>query len=381
MKKKVFFFHPSSELYGADKILIYVMKNFPNYEKNLVLKEKGPLVDFLRKECPDITIHVIATLPIIAKKNFNPSGLIKFLSSFFLFKREINKLNKEQPNIVYLNTLAVIPIFFFYKYPVKIVHIHEILKNNNLLHRLINKIALKKADALICVSKAVSNNLSEIASPLEKEKIKLVHNGIKFTPKITKSDYIFNVDETLINFALIGRIKPTHKGQNLLLDAIAKLPQEYLSRSHFYFVGSVVSGQEYMKDEVIDKINKLKLSEKVTIVPFVEEIEEIYRKMDVVVVPSVFDDPFPTTVLEAMFWEKPVIGTKVGGIPEMIVNNQTGFLVNRDDADDLASKILFFLDNKASILQMGKNGRKHFEENFSEDSFIYNYNSCLESIL
>ena len=50
--KKIVFFHPSSELYGADKILIYVMRNYTDYERVLILRSYGPLVDLVKDELP-----------------------------------------------------------------------------------------------------------------------------------------------------------------------------------------------------------------------------------------------------------------------------------------------------------------------------------------
>ncbi|GHT06110.1 glycosyl transferase [Bacteroidia bacterium] len=381
MKNKILFFHPSSELYGADKILVYIMKNFPDDEKNLILRTDGPLIDLVKKECPDVNIHIIPTLPVIAKKNFTPIGIFKFIAAWTTFKKNVNQVVQEAPTIVYLNTLAVVPILCYYKHTKKIVHIHEILKNNNLLHRIINKMAIKKSDALICVSNAVRDNLLEIAPPQEAEKIRLVHNGITFQTQSTESNPVFETDPQKLNFALIGRIKPTHKGQCLLLDAIAKLPFDRLSRCHFYFVGSPVPGQEYMQDEVVAKINDLNLNEKVTIIPFVKEIEQVYQKMDAVIVPSTFEDPFPTTVLEAMFFAKPVIGTQMGGIPEMIQDKETGFLVNKNDADDLAAKISYFIDNQNVINEMGEKGKLYFEKHFSEESFVHRYNKSLKDLV
>lgn len=384
MKERIAFFHPSSELYGADKILLYIMKNFPDYEKVLILKEEGPLVDWVRKECPQVDIQIIPSLPVIAKKNLGLKGIGQFLASLWAFRKAIQKLfgaNKEHFRIIYLNTLAVLPVFFFFKKPVKIVHVHEILKNNNPLHRLINRTAVRKADALISVSHAVSTNLSEVAPSGMRDKIKVVHNGIKFDSQKTGDHSTFRVDKQFVNFALIGRIKPTHKGQNLLLEAIALLSPAHLAQSHFYLIGSTVPGQEYMETIVTDKINELGFNEKVTLIPFMEKIDRAYRAMDVIVVPSVFEDPFPTTVLEAMYWKKPVIATRVGGVPEMIVDGETGWLVNKNDAHDLASKISQLIDNPEAMAQMGSRGRAHFEKQFSEESFFLNYKACLKSIL
>jgi glycosyltransferase involved in cell wall biosynthesis len=119
----------------------------------------------------------------------------------------------------------------------------------------------------------------------------------------------------------------------------------------------------------------------IDITPFTKEIELIYQKIDIVIVPSVFDDPFPTTVLEGMFFCKPIIGTKVGGIPEMIKDGITGFVVERDNAADLCDKIKYFINNPDKVKEMGINGNNYFLQNFSEECYMKNYSRMLSEIL
>ncbi|MFV0330619.1 MAG: glycosyltransferase family 4 protein [Dysgonomonas sp.] len=381
MSKSIYFFHPSSELYGSDKILTYIVKCYPNYEKTIILKNRGPLIDLLAKECPDVKVEIISSLPIIAKKNLKPKGIISFLISLFKFKTALKRIYKQDPYIIYLNTLATIPILFYYRKQIKIIHVHEILSNTIFFNKIVNLIALKYADTIICVSNAVLRNL-ETAKPKYKEKLKLVRNGINFSkPDELNSGFNFKIDVNKINFALIGRIKPSHKGQKLLLNAISKLPISILQQSHFYFIGSPVQGQEYMLNDVKKTISELRLQDFITIIPFVKEIERVYQKIDVVTVPSTVEDSLPTTVLEGMFFSKPIIGTRIGGIPEMIEDEVSGFITNRDDAEDLSKKIMIFINNPSEIKRMGENGRKLFINNFSEESFYQRYNNVINNIL
>ena len=83
--KKIVFFHPSSELYGADKILIYVMKNYADYDRVLILRSYGPLIDLVKDELPDVNIKIIPEMPIIAKANLKLTGIVNFLKSILHF--------------------------------------------------------------------------------------------------------------------------------------------------------------------------------------------------------------------------------------------------------------------------------------------------------
>lgn len=382
--KIVLFFHPSSDLYGSDKILISIIKNYNTYEKILVLQKTGPLVEVLQKECPDLIIHFEPDIPLFVKKHMTLKGVIRFIYFLIKFNFISKKLQyKFKPNIVYLNTLATSPIvLFFSKKTTKVIHVHEILKNSNIFHRIINSIAINYCNYAICVSKAVLNNMV-IARPQLKHKLKLIYNGVNFNTSnhenASQNLNTYNIKKNKINFALIGRIKPSHKGQYLLLDAISLIQKEILNNAHFYIIGSTVDGQEYMLNDVVNKIKSYDLEDCTTILPFVEKIELVYKMIDVILVPSIVDDSFPTTVLEGMFFSKPIIGTKVGGIPEMIVNDKTGFITNPNDPFDLSEKIKYFILNREKIREMGELSKLYFDNNFSEEIFVRNYNLFLKN--
>ena len=375
-KKTVFFFHPSSDLYGADKILVYVMKNFANHDCFLILRADGPLIEYVKKELPNVKILIMPSLPIIAKVFFNPLGIVRFFRNLILFKRQINTVSKAKPDIVYLNTMATTPLLVLYRKTKRFVHVHEILPNNSIFNKLINRFSLKKADCLICVSEAVKNNLKKSMSGQD-SKLHVVHNGISFD--LAENAATFKYDKTKVNIALIGRIKPSHKGQLLLLEAISKMDKSVRYLVHFYLVGSVVNGQEYMQKQVDDSIVNLGLSNCVEICPFVKEISAVYQAMNIIVVPSVFDDPFPTTVLEGMFWSKPIVATRVGGVPEMIEDEATGYIVEKYNAQMLNEKLSILIQSPELRTTMGNAGRKRFEAFFSEESFNKRYRALLES--
>ena len=376
--KEILFIHPSADMYGSDKILINIIKNYNNSNNTLLIPRNGPLIETLQKECPQLRIIIYPQLPLIAKKNLKLKGIIKFVYSLFLFKRFLKKNRLNSPTIVYLNTLAVTPSLFYFKNSIKLVHVHEILKNNNVLHRFINYLAIQYSNHIICVSNAVANNLKQIANS-KAYKITTIYNGISFN-KENISIPSSRIKSKSINFALIGRIKPAQKGQILLLKAISLLKQEYLEKSRFYLIGSTVQGQEYMLDEVLDEIRKRKLEKYVKIIPFTKDIESIYQHIDVSIVPSLVEDSFPTTILESMYFKKPIIGTYIGGIPEMIESGKNGFTFTPNNAPELSEHIAFFIQHPEKIGIMGKAGQDIFNEKFTLEIFNKNYTHFISNL-
>ena len=109
------------------------------------------------------------------------------------------------------------------------------------------------------------------------------------------------------------------------------------------------------KYENFQWLGKLEYPEKVR--QFLSEID-IYALLTGI-------DMSPLTLLEAQLMKKPVIATNVGGIPELIKNNVTGFLTEKGNYLDLIDKISALIDNKTKQESMGEEGRKFVEKNFS----------------
>ena len=93
-----------------------------------------------------------------------------------------------------------------------------------------------------------------------------------------------------------------------------------------------------------------------------------YKACDVFVLPSV-GEGFGIVFLEAMYFSKPCIGAKAGGVPEVVEDGKTGFLVEENDKNFLADKIIKLLKDENLRQTMGEAGKKRFEEEFSFDKF------------
>lgn len=92
-------------------------------------------------------------------------------------------------------------------------------------------------------------------------------------------------------------------------------------------------------------------------------------------------DMSPVSLLEAQILEKPVVATNVGGIPEEMKDGETGFLVEKGDHTDLTSKLSILFNDPENAKQMGKNGKKYVEENFSWDKIAKDFVVILKKYL
>ncbi len=101
-----------------------------------------------------------------------------------------------------------------------------------------------------------------------------------------------------------------------------------------------------------------------------EELRAAYQLADVVAAPSIYVDPFPTVVLEAMAAGKPVVATAFGGAREAVVDGETGYVVNPFDIAAVSDKLLRLLTDADLSRQMGLMGRDRIGRQFSLDEQV-----------
>jgi glycosyltransferase involved in cell wall biosynthesis len=100
------------------------------------------------------------------------------------------------------------------------------------------------------------------------------------------------------------------------------------------------------------------------------EVLALYAAVDVVVVPSLIPESLSRVILEAMTAGRPVIGTRVGGTPELVEDEVTGLLVERGDVDGLARAIVRLLDDAGLRERLGERARRHVEERFDPKASV-----------
>lgn len=158
--------------------------------------------------------------------------------------------------------------------------------------------------------------------------------------------------KTVILFA--GLVRESIKGFEVLKDACRRLWQK---RQDFELV---VTGEADSDEQFLRSIGWRTQS----------ELPKIYQGSDLVVVPSIAQEGLSRTAVEAMASGRPVIGSRLGGMAELIDDGVTGLFVEPGDGQDLAHKIEHLLDHPELRRQFGKRGRQRFEKDFAWPTVI-----------
>lgn len=219
-----------------------------------------------------------------------------------------------------------------------------------------HKIYTKKIDMIITPSDFYKEKLIQDGIP--NSKIKAIHNFIDVEQ--------YNITTSDDGYALyIGRLSK-EKGIVNLIKAFKKIKDGML----------YIAGDGPEKENIIQFIKENNLQKNIKLLGYLnkEQVNEKISKCRFVVVPSIWYENCPYSILETLSIGKPVIGAKIGGIPELVKDNNSGLLYDFDNVDELSQKMELLFENKNLAIQLGNNARKIAVNEFSKEKY---YNDIL----
>jgi len=239
-------------------------------------------------------------------------------------------------------------------------------KRYNPLRNIIIRHYLKYIDKIFAVSYTLRNALNQNNI----ENVEVIHNGVDTAQWQVNSDKLKNFKKkyNLFNKKIIffgGRLSDW-KGGGKILRAVE------IAAKHLPELVLLVAGK---KDNYAQRMLEIAKNQglRLTLTGWLEEdeLKAAYFCSDIAVTPSLCLDTFNMINLEAMACQKPVVGTCFGGTPEIIVNSQTGCIVNPLNIQTMAEKIIDLLSNPSKAKQFGANGFQRVKNNFSLKKQIF----------
>jgi glycosyltransferase involved in cell wall biosynthesis len=221
-------------------------------------------------------------------------------------------------------------------------------------YRLAAMCANRFAEALICVSESEKRLLS--AAGAYPAKLHRVYNGVA---DVASGDCARGPE---VRIAFVGRLSPV-KGVDVLLSAFAQLEQALAGR---IAVTLEIMGTGSQGSELKELAMQLGIGDRVHFLGYVPDAAERIAQCDVFCLPS-REDMCPLVCVEAMAQGKPVVATGVGGLPELVVPEETGLLVSSDDVGALSAALLRLVDDPVLRRRMGAASRRRFEGFFTQE--------------
>jgi glycosyltransferase involved in cell wall biosynthesis len=179
--------------------------------------------------------------------------------------------------------------------------------------------------------------------------------------------------------ALVGRICPW-KGQHIFLRAAAIVHRRF-PNTRFKVVGAPLFGEEEYETEIRRLCTELSLDSVVEFTGFCSSVPEMIVGLDLVVHASTTGEPFGQVIVEGMAAAKPVVATNGGGVPEIVLDNVTGFLVPMGNVPAMAEAICKVLSDPPMACRMGSQGFLRVKELFTIEKTAQKVDAVYRQIL
>lgn len=197
-----------------------------------------------------------------------------------------------------------------------------------------------------------------------------LRNGINLrTTTMSVGDFCmtYEIPTDRLVFTTIANLEE-RKGHRFLLDAIKELRNEDKLQNCVF----VFEGKGIMELYIKEYISHHHLEDYVKLIS-VGAIYDLYSVTDVTILPSIANEDFPNIIIESMGMGIPVIGTRIAGIPEQIVDNETGLLIEPANVDQLKSAILQMIHNSDFRGSCGRKAREFFVEKYTAKKSVEKY--------
>ena len=237
-----------------------------------------------------------------------------------------------------------------------IVHSH-----GRLFEKHHDTIAAEGADALIAVSESVAHQMPG-------KQVRVVYSGIAASMERTRL--------TRGNSVVIGtacRLIEA-KGVRELILAFAGLKKEFPS------VRLEIAGSGPEEQRLAETARELGVADGVKFLGWVDDLRQVLRTWDVFALPS-YDEGLPMSILEAMAEGLPVVATNVGGIPELVEDGRTGYLVPPGDVGALRTVLHRLVEDSQSRNQLGDQGRLRAGAKFSVEQMVTEIESIYDGLI
>ncbi len=221
----------------------------------------------------------------------------------------------------------------------------------------------KKVDAIIAISEGVKKVLVE--GGVGPKRIEVIPSGIDFSPfeEAHPSDYLrrelsFAADDYLVG--IVAHLAD-HKGHKYLIQATRIL------KEHSPKIKLIIVGEGRLRIELDRQAKESDVEDIVFFLGFREDIPQILASLDVFVLSSYLEG-MGSSILDAMASKLPVVATKVGGIPEVVADGETGFLVPPRNPEALAQAILKLHSDRALASRLGQRGYELVHQKYSAEA-------------
>lgn len=377
---RVLFLHPSDEAYGADYVLLLMVDivKTMGWEPIVLLPDDVPVGSLTRQlRARNIVIDRIELAPA-RRRYLTVRHMLAYVRRIRTARNSVRGYAKlHQVQVIHVNTSSLLVGAVIGRLAgVHIVwHIHEIVLRPRLLGLVFRLVPLLAAEKVIAVSDAVRRHLG--FGHIARRKVATIHNGIETTAYFAADAGVSALGHPVTAF--VGRLN-RWKGYQLYVAAVARIASRHPSAA-FVLAGDAPAGEEWRVKELERQVAELHMGGRLKLLGYHPDAPALFEASDIVVVPSIWPDPFPTVVLEAMRAGCAVIASRHGGALEMLEHGVSGVLVAPGDVNGLAEAIDTLIGDPLLRARLGAAARERLRTEFNLERFSLQLRDLYEAVI
>ena len=298
-----------------------------------------------------------------------------------VLSRLFRLIRRERPEVLHaflgLANLAASLVGRLLGVPVIIWSYRDVEVWKSKAHWLVERTAVRWADAVTCCSDAVRQFVLAHMNG-QASKFLTIHNGVdleSFRRSRVAGRAELKLREGGFVIGTVSRLDEPKKGLTVMLRALADLAgRDGIPPWQWLLVGDGPA-----RDRLRSLASELGLSGQVVFAGMRHDVASVLPMMDIFVCPSLYEG-FGIAIVEAMAAGRPVVASAVGGIPEIVVHEDTGLLVPPGDAAALAGALATLLNHPEQARAMGARGLARAREKFSIDTAVQQHQQLYESL-
>jgi glycosyltransferase involved in cell wall biosynthesis len=216
------------------------------------------------------------------------------------------------------------------------------------------KIVSRNVDKFVCITNFIEAKFKSTGN-LKGRSFEVIYNlppvpDVHLKNKESNSRVGLGSETGNLVFGYIGRIVH-EKGVHVLIEAVKQLSENGYEFS-LVIAGSLTLDQAYSND-ILEYCKKFKLQPTIKFIGEVDIIEEFYQQIDVLCVPSIYEEPSGNVIVEAKYYCRPSVIFRLGGMPELIRHEEDGYVCNNISASGIIDGLLFYLENSRKAREHG----------------------------
>lgn len=317
---------------------------------------------------------------LMSPDGIRPQKLPAMVQTLFTgFKKALKSVKPDAVHVQYMAPGSLAILLF------KLLGVRHVLATAHVPGHIYRRkwvpklIAAYLTDVFLCVSKssehAFFSSEPQIFDPKsfrQGRKHFTIYNCVEIPETLENKSFS---NRNSLTIGVVSRLS-REKGIDVLIDAMPQI------LSAIADIRLMIVGDGEERERLQDQVSRLKIDHAVTWMGLrpKEDLPDLYRQMDVVVIPSRFEG-FGLTAIEAMRFGCPVIASNVDGLREIVVHVETGLLYESENTEALTVAAIELLNNPDLRMQMSNNGYERVQKNFSCKIFRQNITELYESVL